>query len=208
MKRLFSVASTIIFGIAVCNAASADILNNGGGTLVIPDGDPTGVTSVLNIAEDELITDVDINLLGTSHDWVGDLIVRITSPNGTTADIMFETGQRGGLTDSSDMAGDYTFSDGGDDWWAAADAASFSQPIPNGVYQATTEDGVVVSLSALFAGEMTAGDWTLFAADNSNDSTGSFQGWGLAITSSAIPEPGSLALLSIMGAACVLRRRR
>lgn len=50
----------------------------------IPDANPTGITSIINVA-DELTTfasDVYVNI---SHTWIGDLNVSLTSPAGTSA---------------------------------------------------------------------------------------------------------------------------
>ena len=192
----------------VCSAGvlNADIVDNSGGGFAIPDNNATGMTSSIVIAANETITDVDVTLFNTSHTWVGDLTVRLTSPNLTTADIMVRTG--GGFGDSTNIDADYTFSDGGDDWWNAADIRSDSEVIPGGTYAATTTGGGAVSLAALFSGESTAGTWTLFVSDESPDDTGTLGGWGLTITSNAIPEPASLTFLGLFGVACLARRRR
>ncbi|RUO30942.1 peptidase S8 [Aliidiomarina sedimenti] len=48
----------------------------------IPDADPEGITSVISVAEEGLVfgTDVSVNI---THTWIGDLIITLTSPDGT-----------------------------------------------------------------------------------------------------------------------------
>lgn len=209
MRRSIWFACAAVLGASQCIPAVADIVDNSGGALIVPDNDPAGITGVIEISDNELIADVDVNLFGVTHSWVGDLIIRITSPGGTTADIIVRTGDTtGGSGDSSDLNGDYTFSDGGSDWWAAANAAGSSDSIAAGTYEATTTNGGVVSLAAAFAGEETAGTWTLFASDNSNGDTGSISGWGLNITSSTIPEPTFPTVLGLLAVLGVGRRTR
>ena len=58
----------------------------------IPDGNSTGVTVTMNVTEDVLITDLDVDL-NITHTWVGDLIVKIKSPSGTTAVIVDRPGR-------------------------------------------------------------------------------------------------------------------
>lgn len=50
----------------------------------IPDNDDTGITSIINIADDLTVfaSDIYVNI---SHTWIGDLTVTLTSPSGTTA---------------------------------------------------------------------------------------------------------------------------
>lgn len=215
MKKLLSFAGALALGFALCTSSFADIVDNSGAGFAIPDNDPAGTTSVINIAADECITDVAVTLFATDHTWIGDMTVTITSPSGTTADLMVRVGDTtGGAGDSSDLGGDYTFADGGADLWAAAGAAGGADVIASGTYAATgigdagTGTGTPVSLAALFAGEKTAGAWTLFASDGAGGDLGNVGSWGLNITSTAVPEPGSLVLLGAMGVACIVRRRR
>lgn len=66
----------------------------------IPDNDPAGISSVINVAD-------PITLFGTSayvnisHTWIGDLIVTLTSPAGTTATLH---NQAGGSADNIDQS--------------------------------------------------------------------------------------------------------
>jgi subtilisin family serine protease/PKD repeat protein len=57
----------------------------------IPDNDPTGITSVINIGDDLTVFDSSI-LLDISHTYIGDLIVKLTSPAGTVATLHNKAG--------------------------------------------------------------------------------------------------------------------
>tara|TARA_R110000751_G_scaffold192931_2_gene298485 strand:+ start:177 stop:2735 length:2559 start_codon:yes stop_codon:yes gene_type:complete len=57
----------------------------------IPDNDATGITSVINVADDLTVfaSDIYVNI---SHTWIGDLTVMLTSPAGTSATLHNATG--------------------------------------------------------------------------------------------------------------------
>jgi hypothetical protein len=222
MKKLLSFACAIAVGVALSSSAFADITDNTGAGFVFPDNDPNGFSTDIVIGANETISDVSITLFGAGHTWIGDLVVTVSNGS-TSADLMFRPGQVGGVGagDSSNLglppevsgqipAGtDYTFADGGADLWAAVAALGGTEFLASGTYGATTVDGAPVSLAALFGGQSTAGTWTLTISDNAAGDLGAIDGWGISfVSTAAIPEPGSLALLSVLGVACVVRRRR
>lgn len=57
---------------------------NNNGAVDIPDNDATGITSIINIADDLTVfaSDVYVNI---THTWIDDLTVMLTSPTGTSA---------------------------------------------------------------------------------------------------------------------------
>ena len=66
----------------------------------VPDNDPTGVTSVITISDD--ITVFGSNTyLNISHSWIGDLVVTLTSPAGTTATLHNKAGGNADVIDQS-----------------------------------------------------------------------------------------------------------
>jgi hypothetical protein len=214
MKKILSFACAIAVGVALCSSALADITDNSGAGFSIPDNDPAGVSSSITIAGNEVISNLEVTLFGAAHTWVGDLVVTISNGT-TTADLMRRTGNpdpsSGGFGDSDDLGGDYTFADGEANLWTWVDGNT--GVIPSGRWEASTTGpvgvGTPVDLSALFGGQSTLGTWTLAISDNAGGDIGDIQGWGISFTSSAaIPEPGSLALLGVMGVACIIRRRR
>lgn len=206
---------TLAIAVACCVSATAlraDITDNSGAGFTIPDlvgGVPGQDSSSIVIGANEIISDVEVTLFGASHTWIGDLNVTISNGS-TTADLLIRTGRTGGTGsgDSSNIGADYTFSDDGGDFWAAAAGAGGDDVIAGGDYFATTTDGAPVSLASLFAGQSTAGTWTLTISDNAGGDTGAINGWGITLTSTAIPEPGMIGLLSVAGLGLVARRRR
>ncbi|MCB0457059.1 MAG: proprotein convertase P-domain-containing protein, partial [Flavobacteriaceae bacterium] len=52
---------------------------------------PTTITSTIDVADDFVITDLDVDL-DISHTWVGDIIVSIQSPGGTSVTIVDQPG--------------------------------------------------------------------------------------------------------------------
>ncbi|WP_339832618.1 proprotein convertase P-domain-containing protein, partial [uncultured Altibacter sp.] len=52
--------------------------------LAIPDNDPVGASTTLTVADDFTITDLNVDM-DITHTWVGDLVITLESPAGTTA---------------------------------------------------------------------------------------------------------------------------
>ena len=225
MKKLLSFACAIAVGAALSSMTYADVVNNNATFIDIPDNDPNGVSSDINFfGTNEIVDgDIEITLFDANHTWVGDLIVTIGNTQSGSIDLMYRTG--GGNGDSSDLGDDYTFVsfqnlnppdngafDPGGNWWGAANLAGSADVIPGGNaihYGATGENNVASDLAAFFAGDSTDDTWTLFISDNAGDDTGFIAGgWGIAITSSPIPEPGTFTVLGVLGAVCVFRRQR
>jgi len=50
----------------------------------IPDNDPNGITSTIDVLESLSIWDIDCNV-NITHPWIGDLIIKLTSPEGTVS---------------------------------------------------------------------------------------------------------------------------
>lgn len=185
----------------------ADVSVSGDGVVFL---DNASVSSSVVIGASETITNLELDISQMTHSWIGDLIVTLTHDDtGTSAVIASGIGSVGntGSGDSSDFGGDYTFSNDGGDIWAAAAAANGSI-VPVGDYFATDINGTLVDLDATFAGENTAGTWTLDFFDRANGDTGFIQNWTLNITSSPIPEPGTFGVLAIAAVAGLARRRR
>ncbi len=71
----------------------------------IPDNDPTGVDSTLQINDNEIINGLTVHI-NITHTYVGDLIIKLTSPSGTTATLW---NREGGGNDDIDQ--DFDVSD-------------------------------------------------------------------------------------------------
>lgn len=134
-------------------------------------GTPT-VTSTLTITDAGTINDVDVLNLNISHTWINDLIVRLTSPQGTQVTLLSQicNSEDNILTNFDDESGN----------------AYSSLPCPptnNGTYQPLN------ALSA-FDGEDLNGTWTLTIQDVFNQDGGSLNAWSLGICYTGVgPQP-------------------
>jgi subtilisin-like proprotein convertase family protein len=129
----------------------------------IPDNDPAGLTSTIDIAEDLNIEKVSVTVK-IDHTWVSDITLTLESPNGTIIELL------SGACDSSDNI-DVTFDDAG------SDIVCSGTPVISGIIKPT---------QALFAfnGESSNGVWKLKVVDGAVDDTGSLQSWSLEICTS------------------------
>ncbi|WP_051285364.1 M36 family metallopeptidase [Aequorivita capsosiphonis] len=135
----------------------------------IPDGNASGVTVTMDVTENVSITDLDVNV-NITHGWVGDLIVKIKSPSGTTATII----DRPGRTSSG-------YGCSGDDILATLDDEA-ATPVENECASTTPAiDGTFIPNNPLsvFDGESTLGVWELTVADVAYALTGTLNSWGL-----------------------------
>jgi subtilisin-like proprotein convertase family protein len=122
-------------------------------------GTPT-VLSGLMVIDDGFILDLNVLNLNISHTWVGDLDIRLTSPQGTEVVLM------GNICGNSDNV-DINFDD---------DASSTSPCPPNdgGIYQPQ-------GLLANFNGESIKGDWILTVNDDANLDGGTLNSWSINV---------------------------
>jgi subtilisin-like proprotein convertase family protein len=135
--------------------------------LAIPDGDPAGISTTMTVTDDFDITDLDVHL-DISHTWVGDLIVTIASPAGTSVTIV----DRMGVPDS-------TFGCAEDDLQVTLDDEA-SDPIEDEC-SGSPITGSFIPNNALsaFDGENTLGDWILTVSDNATPDPGVINSWGI-----------------------------
>jgi len=74
------------------NEASTSVFN--GIAQTIPDNNPTGIKYTFNVAQNIDIERASIMLdMGAAHTWVGDLIISLTSPDGTVSTLLNRIGQ-------------------------------------------------------------------------------------------------------------------
>jgi subtilisin-like proprotein convertase family protein len=164
----------------------------GTGTGPIPDNDlanplvisfeATGVPG----APTDVAVDMDI-----THTWVGDVDAVLASPDGTTHDIIINTGGPG-FGDSTNLGGVYNFFDGAaGDWWAAAAAGGNDDILAPGDYRTVDVTGSATVMTAAFAGIPTSnGTWTLSVGDGAGGDLGSVSAANLTLNS-APPLSGS-----------------
>ncbi len=137
--------------------------------LAIPDSNPVGVSTTITIADDFDITDLNVNL-DITHTWVGDLIVTLESPAGTSAVLIDRMGTTSGGVGCSSNDLMITLDDE-----ATSPIEDECQPGPPAASGSFTPNN---PLSA-FDGESTMGDWILTISDNAGGDTGTLNTWGL-----------------------------
>ncbi len=135
----------------------------------IPDNNPTGVTVTMNVTENVSITDLDVNL-NISHTWVGDLIVTIKSPAGTTATIVDRPGT---TTTGAGCSGNDILATLDDEAATPVEnVCAASVPTINGSFTPNNP-------LSIFDGESTMGLWELTVSDNAGADTGTINSWGI-----------------------------
>lgn len=169
--------------VAVCvpYQAASQVTHTYGATpaLPIPDADPIGITSVINVPETYDVFDINVDLT-IDHTWNGDLQVILTSPDGTPVELI----PLSYICSQNDL--DVTFDD-------AAGAAFTDQC-------ATPITGTFMPSSPLsgFNGEDVNGNWSLYVSDNTGADFGTLQSWGMTIIED-IPEMVTMLSLDATG---------
>jgi subtilisin-like proprotein convertase family protein len=196
---------------------------------IIPDGDPSGYASSVNVTAPAgakvLSLEITIDLTATSDSFafLGDLYVYAT--NGThLAVLMNRAGRRPGSNAgyADDQAMQVTFSAlGVSDFhdYRVALYGSHTSPLTGpltGTWQpdarfidpaaVQSADARLAGLS-VFNGDEAGGAWHLFAADLSTGAEHQINAWTITISAEVIPEPGAAALLILATLAAARRRR-
>ena len=140
----------------------------------VPDDDPVGVSSTLEVKRDVALADVKVRVV-INHSWVGDLKIVLRSPAGTEVVLLDRPGSAPGLSEFGcgddnmevtfdDASGFHleTHCDGTDPWYAG-------QAAP------------IESLAA-FSGESSLGTWSLTVSDAEPEDTGLIVDWQLFTT--------------------------
>lgn len=181
-----------------------------GPPLNIPDNEPAGVSSAIEIAESAAIADLDIRL-DISHTWVGDLTVGLEH-GGITA-VLIDRPRRGdaGFGSSADNIHIVLNTQ------ARLSAENDANQGGAAAYTANQHYRPNEPLSA-FNGQSLAGTWTLTVIDHAGGDTGVLEGWSLLATAEAdipaVPVLGgfgaaALALLMLgAGAAATILGQR
>lgn len=138
-----------------------------------------------------------ISLVGFSHTWAGDLIIRLThKDNNMTVTLLDLPGQvaPAGGGDSADFdGGTYTWTDAG----FVYDADVFGATVTN-----HSLGPIPPSHLSDFVGKDKYGTWSLTIIDTFPADTGMLGSWNIVINN--VPGPATLALLGMLG----FRRRR
>ena len=156
--------------------------------LPIPDAD--ALVSVLDVALDGTIVDVDVTL-DITHPQSDQLDVFLVSPSGTTITL---TTDNGGAND--DVFAGTTFDDQATGTPSAPCVRNFvyTDMVPTGAIQPEEAMGAVV-------GEPASGPWALVVVDDSGGQTGMLHGWSLTISTVSAVHPGAPTVFSGGGGA-------
>lgn len=150
------------------------------------------VSSTLNVGSHITLTDVNVNLTSLTHSFDADLLIQLISPTGTTVTL---SANRGG---SANNFINTVFDDEASTPVAAGGAPFSGSYRPDGLLSA-------------FDGQDAFGLWTLRVADQAWIDSGSINAWGLSLEgreTGNVPEPASLALVSLALAGAAVARRR
>jgi uncharacterized repeat protein (TIGR01451 family) len=149
--------------------------------LAIPDNTPAGATSTANVSGvPGAITNVQVQVNAT-HTWVGDLVISLTSPGGTTVTLLDQPNVPLGTFGCSNNDVNVLFADGQPDPESVCSGAppqgNTADPWP-----VTDASPVPGDAMADFNGEDANGTWTLTISDNGGGDTGTLVDWELIIT--------------------------
>ncbi len=210
MKKSFLI---LLCSLLLAGNASADLFTGGSGMTFVDNTTQSGTLTVVPTGTIASFDNLIINMT-TQHTWLGDITFTLQSPTGTQVQIMRRQGASGAGNSGDLQVGLHTFVD---------DGSGLSMPFTN---TATNMAGGTVwnrsnnpasttlvptinpNTYASFAGQVVNGTWTLFGQDSAGGDVGVVGDWSMNITLTAIPEPGSLVVLSVFGLVGLVRRRR
>ncbi|MFP4844325.1 thrombospondin type 3 repeat-containing protein [Winogradskyella sp. PE311] len=148
-------------------------LNNSVDTpLAIPDNNPLGANSIINIPTTSLITDVNVTV-NITHTWANDLILTLVAPDGTEVILSNRNG-----SNAAQNYVDTVFDQEATDAIGTSDAPFTGTFVPDG------------DLSTFYGG-FSGGDWTLNVSDNAGFDTGAIDSWILEICGSPLADDDS-----------------
>jgi len=223
MKKYFGILMLLLVALtsrADLTNETVSVTNN----TVIPDANPVGITSSLNVSGlSGSTTNITVNLDITGG-FSGDLYAYLISPTGTMVVLVNRTGEGSGnyygyadagfnvTFDSSSannihnyQSGSYTLNGSGQltGTWATDSRAIDPLSSPSAFDVAPTGNTLVN-----YDGSNPNGVWTLFIADLSAGGQSTLVSWGLSVVT--VPEPQTWTIFGGGLAACwlLIRRRR
>jgi PKD repeat protein len=132
----------------------------------IPDANPTGASSTINVTSTGRVSDLNVTLSRIDHTFLGDIRIFLIGPDGTSVML---ADRPGGYANGDNNMLNTVFDD---------DATA---PISAGVAPYTGTFKPARPLSA-FNGKPLQGTWTLKVVDVASGDTGSIVGWGMRAT--------------------------
>lgn len=203
MKKLSAIALIV----AAAAPAMAQTTYGPGAGGAIPDNAPaTPITSDIVISDSYSITGASVTINGLSHTWAGDLIITLTKVGDGSATLVSRVGATtvGGVGDSTNFGGDYTFANSGANLWTTVAGLGTAANVPSGTYAATSAlSSTPNNAFNVFNGQNSAGTWRLSISDSALQDTGSFTSWSITL----VPAPGAVAAFGLAGLAGLRRRR-
>jgi subtilisin-like proprotein convertase family protein len=176
-------------GSITANVGSAGSFTPGDVPLPVPDNNPTGATSTINVTQALTLTNLAVHV-DITHTWVGDLKIVLTSPGATAITLLDRPGvpASGAGCNNNDIH--VTFADGQPDPEATCTGASADAwPV--------TDAAPTMPLSAL-AGTSTLGNWTLTVTDGAGGDLGNIVNWSL------IPTPAFSGICNVCNDADII----
>ena len=192
------LSCTLAACLLLVSPASADIythtanLEGWGGT-----ENPSVVVHAFSLPELTSVNSFRINL---AHSWAGDIDFRVTAPTLQVFDLTSLNGDLKDLGISANGAGlltnvapyDFVASGGADGTWDTD-----PNLLGGGIYNA----------EIWFSGSFAAGTWTFTLGDNADADTGAVSTISMDYTPVVIPEPGTIAILSLVAMGGFFQRR-
>ncbi|MDX1461543.1 MAG: proprotein convertase P-domain-containing protein [Marinirhabdus sp.] len=156
--------------------------------VAIPDSPAAGLTTTIDIVDDFNISDLNVDL-DISHTWVGDLIITLEAPDGTSAVLAERIGAAPGSGGFGCSGNDILATLDDEATGGAINDACITANVPavNGTF--TPENPLSV-----FDGISTLGTWTLTISDNAGGDTGTLNSWALNYEYTAISNPLEVVL--------------
>jgi len=196
-KRVFQLAAiSLVATIPLLAPSSAEALlsftGNGSG-FSIPDNNPTGASSEINVVEAFLIGDITVSLNDLSHPFLGDLIATLTHVSSSTTVTLFNRVGRvnTGSGDASNFGATYRFNDTfSGNLWSEAGIGNANDVVPGGDYfptGANSPDPQPILPSLL--GLNSSGLWRLTISDVDPTLTGTLGSWTLNLQEVPGPLP-------------------
>jgi len=131
----------------------------------VPDANPTGVLSTINVSDDFVVSDVNLNI-DITHSWLWDLQIYLKAPNGEETLVYDRSCGSAGVQRKNINA---LFDD-------EATTSVCNNSIP-----AISGSTKPMSLLSAFNGSSSQGDWVLKVVDNSAGDLGTINDWSIEL---------------------------
>jgi MYXO-CTERM domain-containing protein len=169
--------------------ALVPIFTGSGSGFSIPDKNPTGAFSDIEVPDNFLINAITVGLNSLTHSWIGDLIATLThADTNTTVDLFNRVGViSSGFGASSNLKGSYNFNDTfTGDLWTVESSVENSSIIPGGGYFPTGPDSSAkVPMLTTISGLSSSGTWRLKISDVFGGEIGTLDSWSLNLQGSS-----------------------